>query len=78
MHILFLVSNLLTEKRESQLGTNTALVRTLRYSVFAGLVIHVAASIWYMFACVGDHEGKERRCEEGSWASAVGSKYSLS
>ncbi|XP_071851243.1 uncharacterized protein [Apostichopus japonicus] len=60
------------EKRESQLGTNTALVRTLRYSVFAGLVIHVAASIWYMFACVGDHEGKERRCEEGSWASAVG------
>lgn len=60
------------EKRESQLGTNTALVRTLRYSVFAGLVIHTTAALWYMMVCTPRHDQSPdcTRSSEG-WARSL-------
>ncbi|XP_071795542.1 uncharacterized protein [Asterias amurensis] len=58
------------ETRESKLGSNTSLLRTVKYTTVAGLIIHTAACLWYTLACVGHHEGIDITCRNDSWALA--------
>ncbi|XP_071497085.1 uncharacterized protein [Diadema antillarum] len=63
------------ENRESKLGSNTALLRTLKYTVLAAMVIHLTACGWFYFACSGWHGpdgGYELNCRKNSWARKFG------
>ena len=57
-----------TETTESKLGTNTALVRTIKYTTVAGLVMHWMACGWYAIGCSGWHEPLTLvQCADDSW-----------
>nr|XP_054756976.1 uncharacterized protein LOC129263078 [Lytechinus pictus] len=56
------------DNRESKLGSNTALLRTLKYTVVAAMVIHVTSCGWYYLACTGWHGDETPSCHNGSWA----------
>ncbi|XP_070566365.1 uncharacterized protein [Ptychodera flava] len=56
--------------RESELGTNTSLVRTLKYTTLAALMNHLLSCAWYALTCVGLHDGLDPVCYNNSWGTS--------
>lgn len=60
--------------RENELGTNTALIRVLKYAAIGTITIHVMSCVWYSLACANEGaavEGQIRKvtsCDPDSWA----------
>ena len=60
--------------RENELGTNTALIRALKYAAIGTITIHVMSCVWYSLACANEGaavEGQIRKvtsCDPDSWA----------
>ncbi|XP_077978719.1 uncharacterized protein LOC144434138 [Glandiceps talaboti] len=57
------------DSRESELGTNTSLVRTLKYTTLAALMNHLLSCGWYALTCEGLHDGIEPVCYNNSWGT---------
>lgn len=53
--------------RENELGTNTSLIRALKYAAVGTITIHMMSCAWYSLACA--NEGAvEISCDASSWA----------
>ena len=53
--------------RENELGTNTPLIRALKYAMIGTITIHLMSCGWYSMACPNIGTDEEI-CEAGSWA----------
>ena len=60
--------NTISGSREDELGTNTALIRTIKYVVMCAFTTHAVTCCWYALVCDGIHQDVERKCYNGTWA----------
>ncbi|KAJ7372504.1 hypothetical protein OS493_019013 [Desmophyllum pertusum] len=72
--------------RENELGTNTSLIRALKYATIGTITIHAMSCVWYSLACA-NKGAADTSCKPNSWAmklntgiqfTDVGKKYVLS
>ena len=69
-HIKIIIfSHTCADSREAELGTNTVLLRALKYTLMCLFVTHCMSCIWHAIACEGDHYGVTRSCHVGTWAN---------
>ncbi|CAH1786243.1 unnamed protein product [Owenia fusiformis] len=56
------------DNREAELGSNTIIIRALKYLVLCLFTTHALTCGWFAIACEGMHAGMTRTCTDGSWA----------
>ena len=54
-------------ERENELGTNTPLIRALKYTAIGTITIHLMSCAWYSMACANIGAVK-MSCDASSWA----------
>ncbi|XP_022782902.1 cyclic nucleotide-gated cation channel alpha-3-like [Stylophora pistillata] len=63
--------------RENELGTNTTLIRALKYAAIGTITIHAMSCVWYSLACANEGATAENQiknvtpCDPDSWAIAL-------
>ena len=57
--------------REDELGTNTPLIRALKYTAIGTITVHLMSCAWYSMACPNIGAGK-MSCDASSWAVELG------
>lgn len=53
--------------REKELGSNTPLIRAIKYTAIGTITIHIMTCEWYSMACA-NIGADEMSCGKGSWA----------
>ncbi|XP_074659484.1 uncharacterized protein LOC141912168 [Tubulanus polymorphus] len=56
------------DTRENELGSNTSLIRLIKYSVLTICAVHLMACLWFVSACDGYHLTSTTTCSIDSWA----------
>ena len=64
-----------SDSKEKELGTNTSLLTTLKFSYIAALSIHAIACCWFAISCknqaVFDEDSSESLCKTDSWVAGL-------
>lgn len=60
-------SDFISGAREKELGTNTPLIRAIKYTAIGTITIHIMTCTWYSLACA-NVGAAEMDCDKGSWA----------
>ena len=63
------------DSKEKELGTNTSLLTTLKFSYIAALSIHAIACCWFAISCknqaVFNEDSSESLCKTDSWVAGL-------
>lgn len=55
--------------RENELGSNTSILRGIKFVYLAALSIHLQACVWFALACNNNAYKQSTECRQGSWAN---------
>jgi len=63
----FFIISIFLGSRENELGTNTSLIRAIKYATIATITVHLMSCVWFSLACpnIG---AADTSCDPNSWA----------